>query len=264
MNKKGVTLVELIVSFAIVCVATIYMFRMVTSVKQIYSTVKKETDSYVEEAYNIRMKDACINKLSGQSISSITASCDNISMTPINPINNNNNIYKVSKDSIIFFKYYKPYSPIQIGSYTVEESYQQAAADIFAIARTFIKENEIDKNSTTIQECNGTYSELNEDEKTKGKICKVRDAGNKYNIVVASLNLDNYIESNKIAGIPDEDCNGNGPCSLLYNNRYMTVEIKDDNYCFYLRDQRNGNIPYYRFELCGNTSKVEYVSEPSS
>lgn len=262
MNKKGVTLVELIVSFAIVCVATIYMIRMVTSVKQIYSTVKKETDSYVEEAYNIRMMDACINKLSGQSISSIKASCNNISMTPIN-----NNIYEVSKDSRSFFKYYKPYSPIQIDSYTVEESYQEAAADIFAIARTFIKENEIDKNSTTIQECNeaaNNYSELNEDEKPKGKICKVAGAENKYNIVVSSLDLENYISSNEIGDTTNDECNVSGPCSLIYSDRYMTVEIKDDNFCFYLSDQRNNVPSNYRFELCGNTSKVEYVSESSS
>ena len=261
MNKKGVTLVELIVSFAIVCVATIYMFRMVTSVKQIYSTVKKETDSYVEEAYNIRMTDACINKSSGQSISSIKTYCG-LEMNLIN-----NNIYEVSKDSRSFFKYYKPYSPIQIGSYTVEESYQEAAADIFAIARTFIKENEIDKNSTTIQECNeaaNNYTEFKDDEKPKGHICKVAGAENKFNIVVSSLNLEDYINRNEIGNNEDGVCNNNGPCSLIYSNRYMTVKIEKDNYCFYLRDQKSGAPSNYRFELCGNTSKVEYVTESSS
>lgn len=101
MNKKGVTLVELIVSFAIVCVATIYMFRMVTSVKQIYSTVKKETDSYVEEAYNIRMMDACFNNHYDEPLDSIKISCDFNEISLIN-----NKIYKVSKDSKSFLKYY--------------------------------------------------------------------------------------------------------------------------------------------------------------
>ena len=90
-------------------------------------------------------------------------------------------------------------------------------------------------------------------------------AENKFNIVVSSLNLEDYISSRKeISNNEDGVCNNNGPCSLIYSNRYMTVKIEKDNYCFYLSDQKYGAPSNYRFELCGNTSKVEYVTESSS
>lgn len=54
MNKsseKGVTLVELIVSFAIVGVAIIYFFQTLYTVKKIYNDAFDETNKYVDKSY---------------------------------------------------------------------------------------------------------------------------------------------------------------------------------------------------------------------
>ena len=52
LNNKGVTLVELIVSFAIVGVAIIYFFQTLSTVKKIYSDARNETDFYVKKDYD--------------------------------------------------------------------------------------------------------------------------------------------------------------------------------------------------------------------
>ncbi len=62
LNKKGVTLVELIVSFAIVGVAIIYFFQTLYTVKTIYTTSEEETKEYVVKNYGLRLVDAYIEK----------------------------------------------------------------------------------------------------------------------------------------------------------------------------------------------------------
>lgn len=58
MNNKGVTLIELIVSFAIVSVAIIYFFQTLYTVKKVYSIARKETNTYVDKDYTYRILDA--------------------------------------------------------------------------------------------------------------------------------------------------------------------------------------------------------------
>ena len=55
LNNKGVTLVELIVSFAIVAVAIIYFFQTLYTVKTLYSQTSEETDKYVMKDYALRL-----------------------------------------------------------------------------------------------------------------------------------------------------------------------------------------------------------------
>ncbi|HIU40130.1 MAG TPA: type II secretion system protein [Candidatus Aphodocola excrementigallinarum] len=57
LNKKGVTLIELIVSFAIVGVAIIYFFQTLYTVKTIYTTSEEETKEYVVKDYGLRLVD---------------------------------------------------------------------------------------------------------------------------------------------------------------------------------------------------------------
>lgn len=61
MNNKGVTLIELIVSFAIVGVAIIYFFQTLYTVKKIYSTAQSETNDYVKINYTFRVLDALVD-----------------------------------------------------------------------------------------------------------------------------------------------------------------------------------------------------------
>ena len=58
INNKGITLVELIVSFAIVGVAMLYFFQTLTTVSNLYETSKKETSEFIEEDYYLRILDA--------------------------------------------------------------------------------------------------------------------------------------------------------------------------------------------------------------
>lgn len=57
-NNKGVTITELIVSFAIVAVAIIYFFQTLTTVNKLYKTARKETNEYVEKTYVLKIFDA--------------------------------------------------------------------------------------------------------------------------------------------------------------------------------------------------------------
>ena len=61
LNNKGVTLVELIVSFAIVGVAIIYFFQTLSTVKKIYSDARNETNFYVKKDYDFRLINAYLD-----------------------------------------------------------------------------------------------------------------------------------------------------------------------------------------------------------
>lgn len=61
LNRKGVTLVELIVSFAIVGVAIIYFFQTLTTVNKLYYTARKETNEFIEKSYVLRIADEYIS-----------------------------------------------------------------------------------------------------------------------------------------------------------------------------------------------------------
>lgn len=66
INNKGVTLVELIVSFALVGVAIIYFFQTLYTVKKVYADARLETNDYIRKDYTLRIAKANIEK--GKSI----------------------------------------------------------------------------------------------------------------------------------------------------------------------------------------------------
>jgi type II secretory pathway pseudopilin PulG len=55
LNNKGVTLVELIVSFALVGVAIIYFFQTLYTVKKVYADARNETNNYINRDYTLRI-----------------------------------------------------------------------------------------------------------------------------------------------------------------------------------------------------------------
>lgn len=63
LNNKGVTLVELIVSFAIVGVAIIYFFQTLYTVKKIYTSARNETNDYVNVTYDLKILNQHFNML---------------------------------------------------------------------------------------------------------------------------------------------------------------------------------------------------------
>lgn len=73
LNNKGVTLIELIVSFALVAVAIIYFYQTLYTVKKLYSESQKETKEFVDVNYAYRIIDELNNTFGNENIS-----CDNI------------------------------------------------------------------------------------------------------------------------------------------------------------------------------------------
>ena len=56
-NNKGITLVELIVSFALIGVAIIYFFQTLYTVKKVYANARNETNNYLNVNYDLRILD---------------------------------------------------------------------------------------------------------------------------------------------------------------------------------------------------------------
>lgn len=74
LNNKGVTLVELIVSFALVGVAIIYFFQTLYTVKKVYADARFETNNYIRKDYTLRIAKANIEK--GKSICNKNEYCE--------------------------------------------------------------------------------------------------------------------------------------------------------------------------------------------
>lgn len=70
LNKKGVTLIELIVSFAIVSIALIYFYQTIVDLHRMYKNSNKATDEFVNKDYALRVLDAWATK-SGNNLEDI-------------------------------------------------------------------------------------------------------------------------------------------------------------------------------------------------
>lgn len=62
LNKKGVTLIELIVSFTIVSIAMIYFYQTIVDLHRMYKNSNKATDEFVNKDYALRVLDAYIKE----------------------------------------------------------------------------------------------------------------------------------------------------------------------------------------------------------
>ncbi len=62
LNNRGVTLIELIVSFMLVAVAIIYFYQTLYTVKKLYTESQKETNEFVKFNYAFRIADAYIRQ----------------------------------------------------------------------------------------------------------------------------------------------------------------------------------------------------------
>ena len=62
LNNKGLTLAELIVSFALVSVAMLYFYQTVSTVSRLYKKSKDETNLFSESTYTLRLLDSYCNK----------------------------------------------------------------------------------------------------------------------------------------------------------------------------------------------------------
>ncbi len=62
LNNKGLTLAELIVSFALVSVAMLYFYQTVSTVSRLYKKSKDETNLFSESTYTLRLLNSYCNK----------------------------------------------------------------------------------------------------------------------------------------------------------------------------------------------------------
>lgn len=108
INNKGVTLVELIVSFALVGVAIIYFFQTLYTVKKVYATARTETNEYINKDYAYRILDAYFDNNSLFATESICSKY-NLKCKEVKFINYNNRMskYKITWKNDKETYYYK-------------------------------------------------------------------------------------------------------------------------------------------------------------
>lgn len=133
LNKKGVTLIELIVSFAIVSIAMIYFYQTIVDLHRMYKNSNKATDEFVNKDYALRVLDAWATKSSGN-LSTITSSgiCTKYNMAcndsktkyenygefkKITLINNNN------EELAVYYKYEKTLVDLKLESAKALDEY---------------------------------------------------------------------------------------------------------------------------------------------
>lgn len=118
LNKKGVTLIELIVSFAIVSIAMIYFYQTIVDLHRMYKNSNKATDEFVNKDYALRVLDAYIKNGNGlndilPSSDSQVRICENYDMfcdDDKTEILDNNNFKKIilkDKEKKMITEYYK-------------------------------------------------------------------------------------------------------------------------------------------------------------
>ena len=61
LNNKGMSLIELIISFSLVCVAVIYFFETLFITNKIFRTTKEDTKRYVDVAYVFNIIEYYVN-----------------------------------------------------------------------------------------------------------------------------------------------------------------------------------------------------------
>ena len=99
INNKGVSLIELIVSFAIVGVAIIYFFQTLYTVKKVYLTARDETNEFVAKDYVLRLLDKYIDEKG-----TTTGFCGKIINCTLNNENTDNVINSDNDNAINTYK----------------------------------------------------------------------------------------------------------------------------------------------------------------
>lgn len=226
LNQKGVTLVELIVSFALVAVAIIYFYQTLYTVKNLYSKAQRETDEFVDVNYAYRIIDALYNKYGASDV------CTNV-------INYNDDFFKVDSCNadektngfrVISFNvnekpyklyYYEgvtePYYGLteEIAVETIKNSLNEALKDS-RINGTELEEYVINNSGI------GMFETFNVDDET------VREAW-------CMNSQEDYDKIQKCsAGMSEQWCNESSGGTLLPQRIQQVVgNVRDDKYCIF-------------------------------
>lgn len=113
LNNRGVTLVELIVSFALVGVAIISFFQTLNTVNELYKKSKDETNDYVRKNYTFKLAKANIDK--GKGVCNLNEYCKGAKLLPCSSkticyveITYYDGKTNTSTNTSILYYYYKP------------------------------------------------------------------------------------------------------------------------------------------------------------
>lgn len=201
INDKGVTLIELIVSFAIVGVAIIYFFQTLYTVKKVYATARNETNKFVDKDYTYRILDKYFDSNSLFDTNNINI-CNklNLPCKSVTYIEYNNRMskYKIQwTDDLNDISYYYKYKGIlnSISSSNFEEHYE------------FTKNgNIVFRNCGYACATNVSFADFH---------VSNNDSGNPN---VIGFSFPNSVTVNNVEIEYNQNCTGDSYCSLYINN----------------------------------------------
>lgn len=90
INNKGLTLIELIISFALVAVAIIYFYQTLFTVKKLYTNAQKGTQAFVDKDYALRLADAYIENHVGNVNDGLFYEDDKYKLSFVNSVGSSN------------------------------------------------------------------------------------------------------------------------------------------------------------------------------
>lgn len=102
LNNKGITLIELIVSFVLVAIAIIYFYQTLYTVKKLYSESQKDTKNFVDVNYAYRIINELNKNCNSENCSNLCERINNYKRQDSNFLVSNceepkdaNNVFKV-------------------------------------------------------------------------------------------------------------------------------------------------------------------------
>ena len=164
LNNKGLTLVELIVSFALVSVAMLYFYQTVSTVSKLYKKAKDEENNFAESTYTLRLLNSYCkkNKLDCDSEEKI-----NTFLTKIDSKLNINNVENFLINGI-------NYNKITM-NYNNKDYILYAKKGIVAVSKVVINNEEINVACYDNEECDIVDQINNELQKSLNYIITVND-----------------------------------------------------------------------------------------
>lgn len=210
LNKKGVTLIELIVSFALVATAVIYFYQTLSTVYDLYVTSRKETQEFVDKDYAMRIVDAYVNAKGTDYISNVCGKyivCDDVDFTP-----GEINVITIKKGGKAWIKYYTvkkdTFTPIIESLYNSDLSSSDFLTKFEAAAKISFGENCIP----------GIFSKFDSDTieiyNSAGELIYTYVKTYEVNKVDEESNLTNFLKKNGTIGL-DNYCDDKTWCDSV-------------------------------------------------
>lgn len=214
LNKKGVTLIELIVSFAIVSVALIYFYQTIVDLHRMYKNSNKATDEFVNKDYALRVLDAYIKENDVNDLSNV---CSNYLLGYCNTA-------EVTKDGVFSKVELKKGADVLATSYYYTEDKIVAAIESTAldsdrnVKSLFDLQNAVERQVGGEEKSKYSYEQSIEDGKVKYEV-KYTDSSKTTTIYtkVDNETIDTKLKE-KLADKPITETNANDFLAVINSN----------------------------------------------